>query len=361
MSLRPAAAPSRPARAQTPEVEALVEAFLDTSGVDHDRDVMRGIVLATLELTRGDASRLDLKLARAALGEMAEAFQMFAPYRNVRKVTIFGSARTEESDRTYELARELAARFAQAGWMVVTGAGPGIMAAGNEGAGPAMAIGVNIRLPGEAEPNQWIADNSKLVEMKYFFTRKLMLIKESSGFLVLPGGFGTLDECFELLTLLQTGKAEPEPIVLVEGPGERYWQGWEEFVTTQVYGRGFADPVEGSLYRVTDDLDVAVREILGFHRNYHSRRFVHDTMVIRLRYPPTDLELASLSATFADICSPKGIWRTEAFPVERASHDHLELHRIALEFNRVHHGRLRQLIDSLNELSPPGASTPARS
>ncbi|MGD0220266.1 MAG: TIGR00730 family Rossman fold protein [Acidimicrobiales bacterium] len=347
--------------AESPEVAALVENFLDVSELSHDRDVARGIVLATLELCRGDASRLDLKLARAAVGEMAEAFQMFAPYRDVRKVTVFGSARTEPSDRTYELARELASRFAAVGWMVVTGAGPGIMAAGNEGAGAAMAIGVNIRLPGEAEPNEWIAENSKLVEMKYFFTRKLMLIKESSGFLVLPGGFGTLDECFELLTLLQTGKAEPAPIILVDSPDERFWRGWEEFVNVEVYGRGFADPVEGALYHITDNLDVAVREILGFHRNYHSRRFVRDTMIIRLRYAPSDLELASLSATFADICSTKGIWRTEAFPVERASNDHLELHRIALEFNRLHHGRLRQLIDALNALSPPGAPTPSRS
>ena len=344
-----------------PEVVALVEHFLDTAAVTHDRDVLRGIVQAVLELARGDASRLDLKLARAALGEMAEAFQMFAPYRDVRKVTVFGSARIQPSDRTYELARELAARFAAVGWMVVTGAGPGIMAAGNEGAGEAMAIGVNILLPGEAEPNEWIAENSKLVEMKYFFTRKLMLIKESSGFLVLPGGFGTLDESFELLTLLQTGKAEPEPLVLVDSPDERYWRGWEDFVTAQVYSRGFADPVEAALYRITDDLDEAVREVLGFHRNYHSRRFVRDAMVIRLRYAPTDLELASLSATFADICSARGIWRTGPYPVERADRDHLELARVALEFNRVHHGRLRQLIDALNALSPPGAATPARS
>jgi len=340
------------------EVTTLVDSFLDAANVRRDRDLYRGIIFSTLELARAEASRLDLKIARSALAEMADAFRMFAPYREIRKVTIFGSARTATSDAHYLLARDLAHRLAEAGWMVVTGAGPGIMAAGNEGAGSEMAIGVNIRLPREAEPNQWIADNRKLVEMKYFFTRKLMLIKESSGFLVLPGGFGTLDECFELLTLLQTGKAEPAPIVLVETEGERYWRGWEEFVTAQVYARGFADPIEAALYRITDDPDVAVRELLNFHRNYHSRRFVGDAMIIRLRHAPSEIELKTLSSSFADICTDKGIWRTDPYPAERASNDHLELERIALEFDRVHHGRLRQLLDALNELAPPSDMPP---
>lgn len=336
----------------------LIESFLDDAGISHDRDLIRGIIQSTLELAHGRAGRLDLKIARAALAEMSDAFDMFAPFREIRKVTIFGSARTAPSDAHYVLARDLARRLAEAGWMVVTGAGPGIMAAGNEGAGSEKAIGVNIRLPNEAEPNQWIAESHNLVEMKYFFTRKLMLIKESSGFLVLPGGFGTLDECFELLTLLQTGKAEPAPIVLVEIPGERYWRGWEEFVNTQVYERGFADPIEAALYRITDDPDTAVRELLDFHRNYHSRRFVGKAMVIRLRHAPNDQQLAELSRTFADICSKKGIWRTEALAAERSTEDHLELERIALEFNLSHHGRLRQLIDRLNALVPEGEAEP---
>ncbi|MGB9112250.1 MAG: TIGR00730 family Rossman fold protein [Acidimicrobiales bacterium] len=331
----------------------LVESFLDDANVTHDRDLIRGIVYSALDLAHGRAGRLDLKIARAALAEMAEAYDVFAPYREVRKVTIFGSARTAPSDAHYMLARDLAHRLAEAGWMVVTGAGPGIMAAGNEGAGAEMAIGVNIRLPNEAEPNQWIADSRNLVEMKYFFTRKLMLVKESSGFLILPGGFGTLDECFELLTLLQTGKAEPAPIVLVETKGEKYWLGWEAFVNEQVYARGFADAIEAALYRITDDPDTAVRELLDFHRNYHSRRFVGKAMVIRLRHAPNGEELKELSNTFADIASEKGIWRTEALAAERSSNDHLELERIALEFNLRHHGRLRQLIDRLNELAPP--------
>ncbi|HTW97177.1 MAG TPA: TIGR00730 family Rossman fold protein, partial [Acidimicrobiales bacterium] len=220
---------------------ALVDALVVETGATRNTDLVKAMVESTMQLARDGADRLDLKLARSALAEMADAFRMFAPYKDIRKVTIFGSARTAPSDALYDRTRELARRFAEAGWMVITGAGPGIMAAGNEGAGREMAIGVNIRLPFEAQPNAWIADDEKLVEMKYFFTRKLMLIKESSGFLVLPGGFGTLDECFELLTLLQTGKAEPAPIALVEPPGDRYWEGWERFVTEQVFSRGLAD------------------------------------------------------------------------------------------------------------------------
>ena len=245
--------------------------------------------------------------------------------------------------------------------MVVTGAGPGIMAAGNEGAGEAMAIGVNIRLPGEAEPNEWIAENSKLVEMKYFFTRKLMLIKESSGFLVLPGGFGTLDESFELLTLLQTGKAEPAPIVLVDSPDERYWRGWEDFVTAQVYGRGFADPVEAALYRITDDLDEAVREILDFHRNYHSRRFVRrrDGRPAALRAERSRARLA-LGDVRRHLFGQGDLADRSVPRRARPTATIWSSHRVALEFNRVHHGRLRQLIDALNALAPRGGDAVAQ-
>jgi len=338
--------------ATSPEVAALVESLLDAGGAQRNRDILRDIIGSALALASNGASRLDLKIARSALAEMGDAFAMFAPYRGAPKVTIFGSARTGPSDVLYVLARDLAHRLAAAGWMVVTGAGPGIMAAGNEGAGDEMAIGVNIRLPFEALPNEWIASNEKLVEMKYFFTRKLMLMKESTGFLCLPGGFGTLDECFELLTLLQTGKAEPAPIVLIDRPGAGYWEAWEAFVADQVYRRGLADPLDSSLYKITSSVDAAVDELLGFHRNYHSLRFVGSTMVLRLHQAPNEDELAMLSAAFGDICSARGIWRTEPLPAERAGDDHLELARIALEFDRTHHGRLRQLIDAVNALVP---------
>ncbi|HUZ20196.1 MAG TPA: TIGR00730 family Rossman fold protein [Acidimicrobiales bacterium] len=348
------ASPTGPGRAEG--TSELVERVLDVADVRRNRDLIRRLVDATLRLARDDTSRLDLKIAGSAIAEMADAFKMFAPLHDVPKVTIFGSARAGPSDALYVLARDLARRMAESGWMVVTGAGPGIMAAGNEGAGRDMAIGVNIQLPFESEPNPWIEDE-KLVEMKYFFTRKLMLMKESTGFLVLPGGFGTLDEAFELLTLLQTGKAEPAPIALVDTPGGTYWQGWERFVTEQVYANRLADELDASLYRVTDDVEVAADELLRFHRNYHSRRFVGKVMVIRLRHAPSEEDIGRLGEEFSDITSGAGIWRTEPLPAERASHDHLELARIAMEFDRAHHGRLRQLIDALNDLVPPGTAT----
>jgi uncharacterized protein (TIGR00730 family) len=334
--------------AHSADVDALVEAFLDTTGVMQSRDLLHEIVIATLAFVREDASRLDLKIARSAMSEMAEAFRIFAPYRDVPKVTMFGSARTAPSDALYSLAREVAHELADAGYMVVTGAGPGIMAAGAEGAGSDMTIGVNIQLPFESVSSTFHEAGERLVEMKYFFTRKLMLMKESRGFVVLPGGFGTLDECFELLTLLQTGKAEPAPVVLVDTPGDRYWESWQDFVAHQVYARGLADSLDAALYRITDNVPSAVEEILGFHRNYHSRRFVGSTMVIRLQHAPDDQSLRVLSAAFSDICSAKGIWRTEPLAAERQSHDALEYERIALVFDKRHHGRLRQLIDALN-------------
>jgi len=233
-------------------------------------------------------------------------------------------------------------------WLVVTGAGPGIMAAGADGAGTDMSLGVEIRLPFETVSHPQLAAEGRLVEMKYFFTRKLMLMKESSAFAVLPGGFGTLDESFELFTLLQTGKAEPAPIVLLDLPGDPYWEQLAAFLNGEVMRRGLVDPDDAALYRITDDVGVAVDEILGFYRNYHSRRFVGTTMVIRCRFAPTDGELAALNTEFADICSPKGIWRTGPLPPERAGRDHLELKRLALEFDRRSHGRLRMLIDTIN-------------
>ncbi|HLI44034.1 MAG TPA: TIGR00730 family Rossman fold protein [Acidimicrobiales bacterium] len=336
------------------EAEERIGELLDLAGARDNRDLLRELISTALRLADGTPSRLDMKIAASALSEMARAFALFAPFRGTPKLTMFGSARTRPDDPLYAQARELASRMAAQGWMVVTGAGPGIMAAGTDGAGAEMAIGVDIRLPFESVSHPELAAEGRLVEMKYFFTRKLMLMKESAAFAVLPGGFGTLDEAFELLTLLQTGKAEPAPIVLVDLPEEPYWGSWDRFVAGEVIRRGLASPEDRSFFRITADVDEAVGEIVGFYRNYHSRRFVGNVMVIRLRHAPSDEQLAALDREFADICSPRGIWRTGPLPPERSDRDHLDLPRIALELDLRYQGRLRQLIDALNALAPPG-------
>jgi uncharacterized protein (TIGR00730 family) len=332
---------------------SLITELVGLSGAKANRDLLREILETGLSLGAIDASRLDLKIAASALAEMGRAFELFARYSGIAKLTMFGSARTSVSDPLYAQAADLARRMASHDWLVVTGAGPGIMAAGTDGAGPEMSLGVEIRLPFETVSHPQLAAEGRLVEMKYFFTRKLILMKESAAFAVLPGGFGTLDECFELLTLLQTGKAEPAPIVLLDLPGDPYWEGLEKFLKGEVSRRGLVDREDGALYRITDDVSVAVEEILNFYSNYHSRRFVGQTMVIRCRYSPTDEQLAELNERFADICSAKGIWRSEPLARERTDQDHLEMKRIALEFDRRSHGRLRMLIDAINAWPRP--------
>jgi uncharacterized protein (TIGR00730 family) len=326
--------------------------LLDHLGVNTNRDQLTELLHTVVRLAQDSSDRLDLKIANAALKEMAEGFEVFAPYRRVRKVTMFGSARTLPTDPLYAQARDLARRLAARGWSTVTGAGPGIMAAGLEGAGPEHSFGINIRLPFEQGANEFIATDPKLVSMKYFFTRKLLLIKESDGYAVLPGGFGTLDEAFELLTLLQTGKAEPAPVVLLEVPGGSYWKGWEDFLSREVASRGLIDPGDRCLYRITDNVEEATAEILGFYRNFHSLRFVGDRLVIRLQRAPTGEQATRLSEDFADIVTRGGLEvLSHPLPAERRPEDNPDLPRVALRFDRLSYARLRQLIDALNALA----------
>jgi len=312
-------------------------------------NLLRSLLASVESLIGAGTSVGDLKIADAALAEMAEAFRVFAPYRSVRKLTMFGSARTRPADPVYLLARDLASRLAEAGWMVVTGAGPGIMAAGIEGAGADHSFGVNIRLPHEQGANPFIAQDPKLVEMRYFFTRKLMLIKESHAYAVLPGGFGTLDECYELLTLLQTGKAEPAPVVLVETPGGSYWSRWAEFVQELAHSHGYVSPEDLSLFRIVTTVDAAAKEVLDFYRNYHSCRWVGDLLVLRVQHAPTRRQLAQLNQAFRDVVVSGPIRLASPFPPERSDNDQLDLARVVLRFDRFHYGRLRQLIDALND------------
>ena len=337
----------------------LVNQLLDQSGATRNRDVLADILRTAYDLAGDQADRLDLKITREALKEMRAAFRMFGPYEGIRKATVFGSARTHPSDPLYDQARELAHRLAEAGWMVVTGAGPGIMEAAARGAGRERSFGVNIRLPFEEGINDVLADDDKFVSMKYFFTRKLMLIKESSGFVSLPGGFGTQDETFELLTLFQTGKATPSPLVLLDVPGGGCWDGWQGFVQDSLGAAGLISAEDDHLYLITDDVDEAVLAVRGFWRNYHSIRWVGSRLVVRLQAEPTAKEVADLNERFGDICLEGPIETTAPLSAEASDHDQLDRPRLVLRFDVRKGGRFRAFIEALNQLpsSPPLAQT----
>ncbi|HEY8526101.1 MAG TPA: TIGR00730 family Rossman fold protein [Acidimicrobiales bacterium] len=342
----------------------LINQLLDQAGASRNRDVLAEILRNTYELAAADVDRLDLKITRDAVKEMTTAFRMFAPYAHIPKVTVFGSARTHPTDPLYDRARELARLLADAGWMVVTGAGPGIMAAATEGAGADRSFGVTIRLPFEEGANELLEGSDRVVSMKYFFTRKLMLMKESSGFVALPGGFGTQDEVLELLTLMQTGKATPAPLVLLDLPGETYWESWERFVRGELVEKGLISPGDTNLYTITDDVDAAAREIRGFWRNYDSIRWVGQRLVVRLRAEPTDEELAMLNERFGHLCVEGGIERSEPLRPEVSDNDKLDLPRLVLRFSVRQGAGFRDMIRVLNSLdsAPPlvDVDVPAR-
>lgn len=330
---------------------AIAELISTTEFTEKDGALIAEIVTTALLLGRDAATRLDLKIVNAALKEMRYAFKVFSPYRDVKKVSVFGSARTKPGDADYEQAREFGKLIAEHGWMVVTGAGPGSMEAANEGAGVAKSFGVNIRLPFEAEPNPVLADDPKLINFKYFFTRKLMFIKEASAFVLLPGGFGTMDEAFELLTLIQTGKSDMHPVVLLDAPGGTYWKGLVDFVRRDLIGRGYVSEPDLNLFTLTDDIKVAAEEIAKFYVNYDSMRFTGSgKLVLRMREVPDDATLARLSETFSDIIVSGAIERAEPRASEIADEDALDMQRISMKFDRMSYGRLRALIDELNRL-----------
>ena len=309
----------------------------------------------------GDApATLDLKIARAALAEMREAFAMFAPYRDIPKVTVFGSARTLTNDPLYSQATEIARLLAERGWMIVTGAGPGIMQAAMEGAGRDQSIGVSIRLPFEQGANPVIAGDEKSVSMKYFFTRKLMLVKESRAFVCLPGGFGTLDETFELLTLTQTGKGLPVPIIFLDTPddgngSDSFWSVIDRLVQEQLVPRNLVSAADTHLYFVTDSCEEACREIERFYANYDSIRYVGNQAIIRLRHPPTVDQLADLNERFGHLIADGRIEASAPLSVEVRQNDRVDCARIRFRFAQHRYGDLRALIDTLNTF----AATPA--
>lgn len=341
------------------ELGEAVEALADeASRSGRNRSLVARILASGVQLGVDGSDRLDLKITAAALEEMRAAFRLFAPYDEVPKVTVFGSARTRPDDPGYVQAEEVAAALSRQGWMVVTGAGPGIMEAATKGAGPRRSLGVSIRLPFEESPNPALVEPNR-VAMKYFFTRKLMLVKESRGFVCLPGGFGTLDETFELLTLQQTGKAEPVPIVLLDEPGGTYWRGLADFVQAELVGGGFISPGDLDRVLITDDAKAAAAEILGFWRNYDSLRWVGDRLVLRLMAEPSDAEIDRLNEEFAGLLTTGRIERTGPLGPERSDRDKLDRPRIVLALEQRRVGELHRLIGALNALpSAPVTATP---
>ena len=331
-----------------PDVMEAIQHLIEALAPTHNRRLAEELITSAAAMIADEPATLDLKIAASAVYEMRDAYAMFAPYRGRRKATIFGSARTKHDDPLYLQARRVANHLAEHGWMVITGAGPGIMQAAMEGAGREKSIGVSIRLPFEQGANPIIAGDAKYVSMKYFFTRKLMLIKESSAFVSLPGGFGTLDETFELLTLTQTGKGVPVPIVLLDTPGDPYWEGVASFIDSQLVARGLVAPADTKLYFITDTCDDAVREINRFYANYDSLRYAGDLLVIRLRHAPTDDQLEQLNKTFGHLVTKGRIERIDALPLEVKENDRIEFPRIGFAFAKHWYGDLRQLIDTVN-------------
>jgi uncharacterized protein (TIGR00730 family) len=344
-------------RTGDPELDQRIADLIADIGDVHDADLVFELIVSAVRLARDRASRGDLKIANAALKEMRYAFTVFEPYRSARKAAIFGSARTKRDDPLYEQTVALARELAAADWMVITGAGPGIMEAGIEGAGAANSFGVSIRLPFEAATTQFLADDPKLVNFRYFFTRKVTFVKEAHAFVMLPGGFGTLDETFELLTLVQTGKSVPAPIVLLDVPGGTYWQSWLQFMDHELRDRRYISPEDADIFTITDDVRVALTEMTGFYRNYHSLRFVDGALVLRMHTAPSADALVELNHDFADIVSDGEIELATASKAEIADDDVVELARITLHFDRHSYARLHALIKRLNTPYGPASTT----
>lgn len=348
MSL-PRRTPHRRRRTGIAEVDELLAQVLDIVG-GPDSDVVGEAAATVMRLGIDGIDRGDLKIVAGALRELRRAFLLYEQYKGVPKVSVFGSARTPEEDANYEAAELFSRLMVESGWMPITGGGSGIMQAANEGAGPGRSFGLNIRLPFEQTANPYIEGDSKLVTFRYFFTRKLEFAKEAKAYAFFPGGFGTLDEAFEVLTLTQTGKGALQPIVFVEAEGERYWDDFLGFVRRHLLDGAYVDREDLDLVRLASRPEEAVEEILGFYRNYRSQRYVEGRLYLRLDHAPTDAELVVLNADFADIVLDGEIEVVAAHPDEVADEDEVDAARVAFDFDRRSFGRLRRLVDVLNRL-----------
>ena len=312
-------------------------------------EIVREMILASLKAGQEDDGAVDLKLMNATLKEMRFTAKAFRPYRHVHKVSVFGSARTGPKESIYRMAFALGRKLSASGFMVITGGGPGIMQAVNEGAGPEYSFGVNIRLPFEQKLNPVIEGNPKSITYKYFFNRKVAFLKESDAIVLFPGGFGTLDEGVETLTLVQTGKRNPVPIIFMDEPGGTFWTKWTEFVEETLVQRGYISKSDLALFERTDSNEDVVQRIKHFYSRYHSLRYVHDLLVIRLTSGISGQKLADLKARFSELLRPGGeIYLSGSLPEEEDEPEIKDLPRLVMDFNRKNFGGLKSLIDFIN-------------
>lgn len=336
------------------ELDARIVALAGEAAEAGEEGLLAEMMITAVRVSRGAVTPADFKLMNRALKEMRVAEEVFVPWRDFRKVSVFGSARTPPDDAQYRAAATFSRKMREHGFMTITGAGPGIMAAGNEGAGAADSFGLNIVLPFEATANEFIAGDDKLVEFNYFFTRKLSFVKESDATAGFPGGFGTMDEVFEALTLIQTGKAQVYPMVLVEAKGGTYWKFWEQFVKDHLLRTGMISESDLSLFRVTDDIDEAVEELVGFYRTFHSYRYVGDRLVMRLMKPLAEGEVGRLEKEFGDVVKAGKMVQRGALDAEENEPEMADLPRLVFRHRRGNFGRLRQLIDAVNQAATSG-------
>jgi hypothetical protein len=338
-------------RTNGPVDEAIEELMSLAGGIRHN-EVVREMILAALKAGQESEDRADLKLMNTSLKEMRFTTKVFAPYKHAKKVTVFGSARTKPGEPIYRMARLFGERLSAAGYMVITGAGPGIMQAVNEGAGPEHSFGVNIRLPFEQEANPVLQGSPRAINYKYFFTRKVAFLKESDAVALFPGGFGTLDEAMETITLVQTGKRNPTPIVFLDESGGTYWSRWIDFIERELLRRGYVSPGDFHLFDLAGSADEGVEKINHFYHRYHSLRYVRDRLVIRLSSGIAHGDVTELKDRFSDILIPphEFFFSPNGLPEEADESGIFHLPRLILTFNRRDFGRLRQLIDSLNRM-----------
>jgi len=330
------------------KVRPKIEKLVSSVAQGREAELIESLVENALKLGRDGADIPDLKLFNRSLGEMRYAARLFSKYDDCKKVAVFGSARTRPDAGEYAAAREFARLIVEAGWMVITGGGDGIMGAAQEGAGAKNSFGLNIRLPFEQKPNATIAGDPKLVNFRYFFTRKLSFVKETHAVVLFPGGLGTMDEGFETLTLMQTGKASLVPLIMVDKPNGHYWETWRRFLDNDLLENGLISPGDFHLFTIRTDPREAVEEIEQFYSNFESYRWVKERMVIRMKHRLTREALAKLSTEFEDVLQGGHLNQCDELPEEKDDAHLSHLHRLVLVPHRNDFGRLRQFIDAVN-------------